>query len=141
MVYGILNEQHSVLCKDYFEKLGKTIATRGSFVPQRQNWIAFQYESPLVAEKARLQGRVELSPGIFCGVQALTDNDPILLQSNSGGLKGLWGDTGSVRRTLLQSDGGLTENDVFLGKKDDFDLPKKRNCLERLICWVLQIED
>ena len=143
MVYGILNEEHSVLCKDYFEKLGKTVATRGAFVPQRQNWIAFQYESPLVAEKARLQGRVELSPGLFCGVQALDDNDPVLMQNNSGRLKDLWGETnGSVKRTaLLQSDGGLSENDLYLGKTNDSDLPRKRNCLERLVCWVLQIDD
>lgn len=142
MVYGIVNESHYDLCKDYFGKLGNIIATRGSFVPGRQNWVALQYESPLQAEKAKLQRDVELKPGIFCGIRGLPDNDPVLLHSttSSSGLEEIWGDT-SVKR-LATSEGGITENDLFLGKKEETDLrSKKRNCCDRFMCWILRLDD
>lgn len=131
------------MCKDYFATFGNVIATRGSFVPGRQNWIALQYESHLQATKAALQNHVEISRGIFCGVRAIDDNDPILNQSNSGGFKDIWGDEKSIKRQLLSSDGkdGLTEDDLLLGKKTDSDTPKKRNCCERFLFWVLQLGD
>ena len=140
MVYGIHSQEHYNLCKDYFGKLGSVIATRGSFVPGRQNWVALQYESPLQAEKAKLQRHAELKPGIFCGVRGLQDNDPVLMQSTPSSLQELWGDNTSTVKRLPTSDGGITEHDLLLGEKEEKDSPKKRSCCDRFMCWILRLD-
>lgn len=141
LVYGIDTQAHFDLCKDYFGKLGNVIATRDSFVPGKQNWFAVQYASPLHAEKANLQRDVQLEPGFFCGVRRLEDNDPLLMQSSASiGLNELWNDS-SVKRLSPLDVTTITENDLFLGSKEDNDLPKKRNCFDRFICWILHLDD
>jgi hypothetical protein len=148
MVFGFSTTEQYEQVLHYFRQLGHILDQRGSGGGVRNsNWVALQFESRLQAEKALCHSTVQLSSHIFVGVKRLDDADPILLQASSGGLKDLWGDGGSstVKRNLLTAaEGGLTEKDILLGRKDDdpkaLATIRQRSICQRFLCWVFLLE-
>ena len=141
LVYGIDSQEVFERCKEHFSKFGSIIATKGSFVQGRRNWVAFQYQSSIQAQQASSAKVVPITKEIFCGVSPLADDDPLLTESSTGGLNDLWETTDSVKRNLLASGGGIDESDILLGKKEESDGPKKRSCFERLARLLLKLDD
>lgn len=125
---------------EHFRKIGTVIETRGSFVSGRCNSIALKYENRIQAEKAASQNPLDVIPGLTCGVQRLDDNDPMIVRNTTDQWGEIWGET-SVKRTLATSSkDGITERDLLIHESSESEGVKKRNCLERFLCWVFKID-
>lgn len=140
-VYGIDSQEVFERCKEHFSKFGSIIATKGSFVQSRRNWVAFQYQSSLQAQQASSLNVVPITKEMFCGVRPLADDDPLLTESSTGGLKDIWVTSDSMKRSLLASDGGINESDVLLQKKDESEGSNQRSCCERFARLLLKLDD
>jgi hypothetical protein len=91
LVYGYTNREQYLALLKTFSSYGTVLQQKGNNTwfdvhgkSIHSNWLALQYESRLQAEKALCHNHFQIEPGIFCGVNLLEENDPILLlQSDS----------------------------------------------------------
>eukprot|EP00523_Entomoneis_sp_CCMP467_P006211 CAMPEP_0168728068 /NCGR_PEP_ID=MMETSP0724-20121128/5495_1 /TAXON_ID=265536 /ORGANISM="Amphiprora sp., Strain CCMP467" /LENGTH=356 /DNA_ID=CAMNT_0008774905 /DNA_START=43 /DNA_END=1113 /DNA_ORIENTATION=- len=139
LVFGYAtNEQYEELLQR-FSSFGQVLDHRGLCQPGQSNWIAIQYANELEAKKALCHSTVKLSSNIYCCVQPLADDDPILLHkypSTLAGSNGLWS-TGTTTDVSSAALGGLTENDILL--KGRIQTQREENICTRMLRWVLGV--
>ena len=148
-----------------FAEYGHVLDHRGSCRPGRSNWIAIQYASPLQAAKALCHQHVQLQDGIFCGVKALPDNDPLLLQSAqpTGALfvsrEPSPGIRNDLKLSVVAADGNssesgcdapaaVSERDILLhggggDRRGSTGMARdaNRSLCDKLLRWILSISD
>lgn len=148
LVYGYTNQSQYEELVRQFSSFGQVLKHQGSCQPGRSNWIAFQYESILEAEKALCHQHTEIVDGIFCGVKRLADNDPILMRATAQGasLSSLWNKEEEKGRGAATAS---ASNKTIMGEDDILMSPnhpslqgrRKRGVCEQFFMWIYSISD
>ena len=142
LVYGYSNQSQYDEIVRQFSALGHVMKQHGSCQPGRSNWVAFQYESPLEAEKALCHQHIQVSDGVFCGVKRLENNDPILLQSTAPSFASLMVTTTPAKQeSAVQVVRGIpTEHDILLSP-GAMRSRRRGNICQQFLRWFLAIDE
>lgn len=137
VVYGYTNESQYQAILHHFQKIGRVLSHQRA--NRRSNWVAFEYESAVQAEKALCQQNRLLMDGILIGVCTLTLPLKQSLEWNSTSISlSSLPNVASRLDTKFETD-AMKEEDILLlaspEKNQSLANGSKRSMCERFLSW------